>query len=225
MQITKAGCHRNQLPSCHLPPPPHQKEYWPREGLAWRMIRMIQLFFCAKVLVEPTAWCRRGSARDSVFREQTWTEAPWGGGRASWPLELLLQGSDQNLLTVASRASCQVWPGGRGGWPSCCCPRIVRSVVATVFPESGGAVWVGLPGVSLNELGRRRFESKLSPLLPISVSWKDVKCPPDGPWTPCVTTGTASSEVAPCLLSSVHRSPQPGGEASGNQELHSQTPG
>ena len=72
-----------------------------------------------------------------------------------------------------------------------------------------------LPGVSLNELGRRRYESKLSPLLPIFISWKDVKCPPDGPWTPCVATGTAPS--AHCLLSTTHRSSQPGGEASRNR--------
>lgn len=224
MQITKAGCHRNQLPSCHLPPPPHRKEYWPREGLAWRVIRMIQLFFCAKVLVEPTAWCRRGSARDSVFREQTWTEAPWGWWEGFLASRAASSGERPEPPPCGIQGQLSGVARGLRGWPSCCCPRIVRSVVATVFHESGGAVWVGLPGVSLNELGRR-FESKLSPLLPIFVSWKDVKCPPDGPWTPCVTTGTASSEVAQCLLSSVHRSPQPGGEASGNQELHSQTPG
>ena len=59
-QITEAGCHRNQLPSCCLPPhhpPPLKKNYRSLEGLAWRIMGMIQLFFCTKLLVEPAAWC------------------------------------------------------------------------------------------------------------------------------------------------------------------------
>ena len=61
IQITEAGCHRNQLPSCCLPPSPFpsfkKKNYWSLEGLARRIMGMIQLFFCTKVLVELAAWC------------------------------------------------------------------------------------------------------------------------------------------------------------------------
>ena len=99
---------------------------------------MIQLFFCAKFF-----WSRQLGAAEALPEIQLSGNRPgqrspggrvhrgerrWGGGGVSWPLELLLQGSDESLLTVASRARCQVWPGGLRGAPSAAAPELLEAL-------------------------------------------------------------------------------------------------
>lgn len=106
----------------------------------------------------------------------------------SWPLKLLPQGNNKNRLTVVFKATCEVWaevvPSAA---PSS--SRIAQQGFSDCVPQGmwnglGESSW-GSPKYAL----KGTFESKLSPLLLILISWKGIKCPPSGHWTPSLNTG------------------------------------
>lgn len=66
------------------------------------------------------------------------------GSGVSWPLELFPQGSNKNLRTAASEATCQVWPGAGPPLLALPAPELPRVSVIVFHEHVEWSRWVFL---------------------------------------------------------------------------------